>query len=231
MAQEGVFAAPASAAQVGAQAGIPSAHKPPADGSPAAAPPAPAAFALDALLAGRQGTLLLAYARETALLWLAACGERVDLAFGSADDPRCFHTLLLQPDAAALRGPWRDAVLLDGPLCGATVVQLRRALPQARIHVLPPSPPLRAAAAAIDAGDEAYRALYRLLRRGAYAGLAALSREAGLSQAQTLCGLWAFASLGFISFTETPFHYAFGEPEKCSLGQSPVLGALRALRA
>ena len=54
---------------------------------------------------------------------------------------------------------------------------------------------------------------------------------ARLTEAQTLAGLTAFQSLGLIDFAETPFHYTLRAPTRCSLGQSPVLGALRALIA
>ncbi|NCU21302.1 hypothetical protein EOM89_11405, partial [Candidatus Falkowbacteria bacterium] len=51
--------------------------------------------ALDALLEGRQGTLLVAYTRDSAQAALARFGEKLDVASGAPRDPRCFHTLLI----------------------------------------------------------------------------------------------------------------------------------------
>ncbi len=198
-------------------------------GPPPAAQPAPLLPDADALLDGRQGTLLVAYARETAARFLAQYGHLVDVAERMPGDPRCFHTLVLSPDPAALRGPWRTVVLLDGPLTPAGEGFFARSLPDAAIVALPRSPALRAMAAAIDAGDDAYRALYRLLKGGAFGSLAAAAKAAGLTEAQTLAGLAAFHSLGLIDFAEAPFHYTVLAPRKCSLAQSPLLGALRAL--
>jgi hypothetical protein len=138
---------------------------------------------------------------------------------------------VLNPDHAALRGPWRTVVLLDGPLTPAGEALFASCLPTATVVALPRSPALRAMAVAIDAGDEAYRALYKALRGGVYGSLAAAARAAGLTEAQTLLGLAAFHSLGLMTFTEAPFHYTLLALRKCSLADSPLLGALRALIA
>jgi single-stranded-DNA-specific exonuclease len=206
----------------------------PAVPTPDAQAPADSAALLpdaETLLAGRQGTLLVAYARETAARCLAQYGHLLDVADGAPADPRCFHTLVLNPDHAALRGPWRTVVLLDGPLTPAGEALFASCLPTATVVALPRSPALRAMAVAIDAGDEAYRALYKALRGGVYGSLAAAARAAGLTEAQTLLGLAAFHSLGLMTFTEAPFHYTLLALRKCSLADSPLLGALRALIA
>jgi hypothetical protein len=194
--------------------------------------PAGEPTAAESLCEGLQGTLFVAYARETAERFLAAFGERVDLARGWADDPRCFHTLLIEPRPEALRGGrWKAVALLDGPLTPEEPALWRQLMPLAALYTAPPSPALRCAAAGMDAGDEAYRTLYRRLRGGAYASLRQAAEAAQLTEAQALAGLCAFRSLGLIDFSESPFHYAFGEPGRCSLSDSPVLGALRALSA
>ena len=185
----------------------------------------------ETLLAGRQGTLFVAYARDTAARFLQRYGALVDVAERAPADPRCFHTLVLSPDPAALRGPWRTVVLLDGPLTPAGEANYRRCLPTANVVALPRTPALRAMAAAIDAGDEAYRTLYRLLRCNAFGSLPDTARAAGLTPAQALAGLGAFHALGLIDFAEAPFHYTLLAPRKCALYQSPLLGALRALTA
>ena len=174
----------------------------------------------------------MAYARDTAARFLAVHGERVDLARGAPADPRCFHTLLIQPEPRAVRGCWQTIVLLDGALASGDAALWREAPLNAEL-IVPESSltALRKSAAAIDAGDDRYRALYRLLRCSTFGSLRQTAAEAGLTEAQTLAGLAAFDSLGLIRFSEVPFQYTLCEPCKCSLSDSPVLGALRALHA
>lgn len=203
---------------------------PPSTPAPAS-PSDPWPAGVEAHLAGRQGTLFIAYTRDTAARFLARYGEQVDLAEGAPRDPRCFHTLLIKPAPGTLGGRFRTAVLLDGALTQGGAAYWQQCLPEAEAVLLPRSQALAQAAAAIDAGDAAYRALYRALRAGAYGSLPQTAAAAGLSPAQTLAGLTAFAQLGLLQFTEAPFQYALCEPNRCSLAQSPVLGALRALYA
>ena len=184
-----------------------------------------------ALLEGRQGTLFVAYARDTAADFLTLYGERVDVARGAPGDPRCFHTLLVQPEPRAVRGRWTDVVLLDGVLGPADLCFWQACVPGARILEGGRTPRLAAAAAAVDAGDARYRELYRLLRGAVFGSLRQTAAAAGLTEAQTLAGLCAFHALGLIAFCEEPFQYVYREPRKCSLSESPVLGALRALAA
>lgn len=200
----------------------------PRTGDPSAFPLPPQ---VETALGGRQGTLLIAYTRDTAARFLAAYGSLVDVAYGTVEDPRCFHTLLLHPAPQPLRGRWQNVVLLDGALTAQSAACIAAALPHAQLHILPVSPALQSAAAQIDAGDERYRALYRLLRCNTFGGLAQTAAAAGLTEPQTLAGLAAFHALGLLDFCEAPFHYTLCEPVRCSLDQSPVLGALRALHA
>ncbi|MDD3214770.1 MAG: single-stranded-DNA-specific exonuclease RecJ, partial [Eubacteriales bacterium] len=85
------------------------------------------------LLEGRQGTLFVAYARDTAKRFLAVYGDRVDLARRVPADPRCFHTLLVQPQPEAITGCWKALVLLDGPLTPHAAALWRQAVPQAAL--------------------------------------------------------------------------------------------------
>ena len=186
---------------------------------------------METLLAGRQGTLLIAYTRETAARFLAAYGDRTDWARGAPDDPRCFHTLLTQPEPQAVRGRWKTVVLLDGSLTPNSATYWRDLLPDTATYTAAPSRALGRMAQTLDAGDPAYRTLYRLLRRSAFASLAQTAREAALGEAQTLLGLLAFSQLGLIDFSENPFHYRFCETGKRTLSDSPALGAVRALAA
>ncbi len=185
--------------------------------------------AADALLSGLQGTLFVAYARDTASRFLAAYGGRVDLARGAPDDPRCFHTLLVEPEPRVVRGRWKAVVLLDGALTRNGTAFWRRCVPGAALYAAETAPALRAAAAAVDAGDAKYRVLYREFRAATFSSLRQAAQAAALTEAQTLAGLTAFHALGLVDFSEAPFRYSFLKPCKCSLSRSPVLGALRAL--
>lgn len=207
------------------------AETPPRDAPGSTAAQGDFGLPVEALLAGRQGTLWVAYARDTAARFLAAYGEKVDLAVGRPEDPRCFHTLLVQPEPRAVRGRWRTVALLDGCLTPADAAFWVACVPGATVLAASPSPALRHSAAAIDAGDGRYRDLYRLLRASAFGSLRQAAAQAALSEAQTLAGLTAFDALGLIRLSEAPFHYTLCEPNRCSLAESPVLGALRALSA
>ncbi|MCE5342925.1 MAG: single-stranded-DNA-specific exonuclease RecJ [Eubacteriales bacterium] len=193
--------------------------------------PEGATATVESLCEGTQGTLFVAYARETAQRFFTAFGTRVDLAQGATDDPRCFHTLLFAPEPGAVSGRWKAVVLLDGLLAPGEVHLWRRSLPAATLYCAPNTQALQAGAAAVDAGDQRYRALYRLLRRSAFASLRQTAQAAALTEAQTLVGLTAFHELGILTFSDVPFAYSFREPCRCSLSDSPVLGALRALSA
>ena len=182
----------------------------------------------DALLYGRQGTLYVAYTKESALWLLSRLEDRVELAQAMPDDPRCFHTLWACPEFSGTLSPfWRHIVLLDGALSPADEAFWRAQCKNAALILYGRSPALGRALAALDAGDGAYRALYRLLRKSAFASLRETARAAELTEAQTLTGLQAFQELGLARFTVHPFSYALLPPSKCELGNSPLLRFIR----
>lgn len=181
----------------------------------------------DTLLSGRQGTLYVAYAKDTAAALLKKLEDRVDVSVGTVADPRCFHTLLLRPSMEALSPHWKHVVLLDGALSPADLRWWREQCKTARLIAPAQSPALRSALNALDAGDGAYRELYRLLRKSAFAGVLQVAQAAGLSQAQTWLGLQAFAELGFIRLTPQPFSCSLLPADKRPLGDSPTLRRVR----
>ena len=71
----------------------------------------------------------------------------------------------------------------------------------------------------------------KALRSGIYRTLGQLAQAAGLEDAQARAGLYAFCQLGLIDYTPSPLRYAIRPAVKCSLGDSPMLAALRALGA
>jgi hypothetical protein len=81
--------------------------------------------------------------------------------------------------------------------------------------------------AALDAGDDPFRELYKALRRAAFRSAAEAASFTGLSLPQTQTALHAFHQLRLIDYTPAPFGYTVLPPVKCSLSDSPLLGAIR----
>ena len=180
-----------------------------------------------ALREGRRGHLLAARTHASARRALALAD--MDVCAHAPDDPRGFATLLTAPALPLMAGHWRHVWLLDGEAFAGEAALWRDRLPDAQVHILPRSDALMALARAVDAGDEAYRTLYRALRSGIYRTLGQLARAAGMEDAQARAGLHAFCQLGLIDYTPSPFRYMIRPAAKCSLGDSPMLAALRAV--
>lgn len=177
-----------------------------------------------------RGVLYVARTRESAQTLLAKTASSIaDLCWHSALDPLCFPTLLLCPRLSSVQGGWRKVVLLDGELVRGEAALWKAKLPQAEIIALVPTAPLETLAASLDAGDKAYRMLYRLLRTNAFPSLAAAAKAAGLSPAQAHAGMIAFSELCLLSYGTSPFSYTLLPPVPCKLDDSPALGALRSL--
>ena len=185
----------------------------------------------DAMLKGRQGTLYVAYTRESAQQLLSRLSDRVDVAEGTVGDPRCFHTLLIRPlaEGAKLSPHWRHIALLDGALSPLDRAHWQAQCQNAVLVSPAQSPALRRTIAALDAGDDRYRELYKNLRKSVFGSLAETALAVGLPQAQTLAGLYAFHELRLIRFTQQPFAYTLLPPEKCALSDSPLLRYIRAM--
>jgi len=118
---------------------------------------------------------------------------------------------------------------LDHEICPQEAERWLYRLPSAKVHLLPRTQAVRKLAASIDAGDAAYRTLYKALRSGGCRTLRELSEASGLNEAQARAGLHAFRQLGLMELSESPFRYTLLSAPKCSLSDSPVLGALRRL--
>lgn len=187
-------------------------------------------------LSPARGGLYVARTRESANRLVSTPQEGAGppapaLCWRVAQDPLCFPMALALPVLGQVQGHWRQVWLLDGELCPGEAEWWRERLPKAQVHGGPPSRALRSLAASLDAGDEAYRGLYRQLRAHAFATLAQAAQAAGLTLPQARVGLLAFHQLGLIRYTESPFAYALCNAPRCSLGDSPLLKAIRALNA
>ncbi len=179
-----------------------------------------------AVAAPERGLLVITHSNAAAARLLEAGPELVYCDRG-APDVRCFATLMHQPRWECLTGHWRQVYLADGEAFPGEGALLHRMLPEAQIHVLPGSRALQSLCAALDAGDEAFRVLYRALRQVAFRSAAEAAAYAGLTLPQTLTGLLAFHQLGLIDYCQAPFRYTVLPPVKCSLSDSLVLGTLR----
>ncbi|MEG0864432.1 MAG: single-stranded-DNA-specific exonuclease RecJ [Clostridia bacterium] len=180
-----------------------------------------------ALQANERGLLLVSRTRESALRAFELA--QLEMAAHCITDPRGFHTLLTAPLLCAANGHWRQIWLLDGEICEGEAALWQAACVQAQVIALPRSTELAALAAELDAGDECLRTLYKALRANAFRTLHQAAQAASLTDVQARVGMHAFASLGLISFAESPFAYHLCKAEKCRLEDSPLLSALRAL--
>ena len=181
----------------------------------------------NALALRERGHLLVAHTSVSALHALETA--ELDVCRHAPDDPRGFASLLTEPLLSMNCGHWRHVWLLDGEMFAQEAERWLHRLPAAQIHILPRTQEVRALAQGIDAGDPAYRTLYKALRQDAHRTLEQLSQASGLNAVQTRAGLHAFKQLGLIQLSEAPFRYTLLTAPKCSLSDSPVLGALRRL--
>ena len=182
-----------------------------------------------ALHSRERGHLLISRSSDSALRALEMA--EIDVCRHTPDDPRGFATLLTAPLLSFVSGRWTHVWLLDGELLPQEAERWLNRLPDAQVHILPRTPQLCDTAAAIDAGDAAYRVLYKALRTGVHRTLHALAQSVSLTEAQTRAGLHAFRQLGLIELSESPFRYTLLAAQKCVLGDSPALSALRGLAA
>jgi len=182
----------------------------------------------NALRSQERGHLLISRSAASALRSMQLC--ELDVCRHTPEDPRGFATLLTAPLLSLISGHWTHVWLLDGELLPQEAERWLHRLPEACVHILPRTQTLCDTAAAIDAGDAAYRTLYKALRTGVHRTLRDLAQAAGLTDVQTRAGLHAFRQLGLIELSESPFRYTLCAAQKCSLGDSPVLSALRRIK-
>ncbi|MBQ8150881.1 MAG: single-stranded-DNA-specific exonuclease RecJ [Clostridia bacterium] len=182
-----------------------------------------------AATAAKRGLLILTHCNRTARR-LLCLNPDLTLCERGLPDPRCFATLMHQPLWECLQGRWRQVWLADGEAFSGEAALLGRQLPDAQIHVLPATPEMTALMASLDAGDDACRRLYKLLRTTAFRSVQEAAAAAGITAPQAETALRAFHQLKLIDYQERPFGYTLLPPVKCSLSDSPVLGALRGVR-
>lgn len=181
----------------------------------------------EALVSRSRGHLLIAHSASSALRALEMA--ELDVYAHAPDDPRGFATLLTAPLLSMACGHWRHIWLLDGEICAQEAERWLFRFPDAHIHILPRTQAVCDLAGCIDAGDASYRQLYKALRASVHRSLTELAQDCGLTDVQARAGLHAFRQLGLIQLSESPFRYTLLTASKCSLSDSPILGALRRL--
>jgi len=181
----------------------------------------------NALASKERGHLLVSHSSLSALRALEMA--EMDACKSGPEDPRGFATLLMEPLMSMACGHWRHVWLLDGEVLSQEAERWLHRMPMAQVHILPRTQAVCQLAQAVDAGDGAYRILYKALRQDAHRTMDQLAQTAHLTIPQTRAGLHAFKQLGLIQLSETPFRYTLLTAPKCSLSDSPVLGALRRL--
>lgn len=179
-----------------------------------------------ALHAGDRGILMVARTRASAARALSLA--EMDWETHHPGDPRGFHTLLTAPCIGAVVGGWRQVWLVDGELFPGEAALWRERLPNARVYV-GDREALARLASELDAGDAAYRLLYKALKTQAFRSLRQAAEAAHLGGAQARAGMHAFRELGLAAYTESPFSYALCAAAKCRLDDSPLLSAVRSL--
>ncbi len=175
---------------------------------------------------GDRGLLILTHTNETAR-HLLTLNPDLALCQRGLPDERCFATLLHAPAWECIQGHWRQVYLADGEAFPGEVALLRRQLPDAEIHALPRTASLSVLFAALDAGDDLCRQLYKALRAIPFRSAAEAAEHAGMTPVQAQVALHAFHQLRLVDYCPAPFQYVVLPPVKCHLSDSWVLGTIR----
>ncbi len=179
------------------------------------------------LLREGQGVLCLAHLPETARAFLGDFPGETDVWTGAVTDPRPFNALLCAPEMDELTDQWSHIVLLDGDAVPGERAWIAARCPRAEVHALRPSPAMKALLASLALEDEPLRDLYRALRRGGGTAPQELAQRSGLTLAQTLAGLTAFAQVKLAEFRLSPYTLRLLPPVKCAMTDSPLIRYLR----
>ncbi|MBP3656893.1 MAG: single-stranded-DNA-specific exonuclease RecJ [Clostridia bacterium] len=184
------------------------------------------------LLTGYQGTLLCVHTvpvLQMANIHLAILHAQLDYALRELDDVRMFNTLVMAPDWEKLNCQPKAIVMLDGFMSDGERSEAIARFPQARIIEVDGFERQKAsAAAALIAGDDALRRLYKAMRQREKTeySMEILAAEAGVEAGMALCGMHIFEELGLIEYTRSPLHYRICPSSKVSLEASRIRTAL-----
>lgn len=179
------------------------------------------------LLKDGRGTLLLAHTGARAALF---AGGMLDVDTGRVRDVRGFNTLLLAPEMDALTDLWQHVVLLDGDVLPGEAAAIQERCPRAALHAMKPSEALQQLLDSLAMADDPLRSLYRRVRQGGQMLPGALASDTGLTEAQVLVGLMAFAQVNLVQFRLQPYALVLLPPVKCRMDDSLLIRYLRGQR-
>lgn len=161
-----------------------------------------AADALDALMAGQQGTLLVCRCHETAMRMRSRYPEAA-FFLGRAADPRAFHGILLRGCASGACASYRHVVLCDGDFFDAGAWQ--HACPGATVHALARTAAAKELMARMALDVAALRDCYRLLRSATPRSLEDFAYDQGITPSQGAFALTVLRQIALIDCTLSPF--------------------------
>lgn len=161
--------------------------------------------ALDALMQGNQGTLLICHCRETALMLHARYPE-ADFQIETVHNNKAYHTIVLYGSAVSACENYRHVVLCDGSLGGEAAYQ--KAYPKAEICALPQSSVLKALLAEMFLGMDDLRACYRAIREQKGRDIEEWASILRHTREQTAFAFKVFSMMGLLQCSFRPFSLA-----------------------
>ena len=179
-------------------------------------------------LKGVQGTVILCRTHETAERIAKQHGDKLHCT-DHITDKRSFHTLFYPAKLSELTGAFRTVILADGEIHPYEADCIAKACPKARILALPKTEALKVMIRTLALSDDELRMLYKTLRSMPNTNLTKISAQTQLSVVQVKAGLFIFAELFLLEFSEEPFMITMLPSKKCSLQDSKLLTTLRML--
>ena len=161
--------------------------------------------ALDSLMAGDQGTLLVCRTLKTALAMRKKYPE-ADFCLGKARDPRARNAILLEGSARDACAYFRAVVLCDGDTGESAA--WRRACPRSRVLALPETEDMRALLRDAFVFLDALRGVYVTLKRQEIGSLEEMCGSCGLRLAQGAFALGVLEELALLEWSVSPFRAA-----------------------
>lgn len=179
--------------------------------------------ALDGLMEGEQGTLLVCRTLETALA-MHRRFPKAQFALEEAQDPRAYHTILLYATPEKACAPFRHVVLCDGELMEGHAWQ--EACPGAQVHALPVTGAVRELARRMVSGRSELLCAYAVMlhyREGLLRkpkDILDFAETAEMTVPQGYYALEVIGQMGLIDYALEPFEIGFTERKKSKLEES-----------
>ncbi len=177
-----------------------------------------------------QGTVFCANTAQfvlmsTAEIAVLLANEEIDYSLFTPADSRGFNAFVLAPRWRDFPFKPRRVVFLEPPFCPAEISEVSTLfnpeIVQVELRDL-----RRAFAAEVTPDMEQLRDLYRKLRQGGAADLAALAQDTDLLPGAALSGLWMMKQAGLLHLRQRPFEVRTIEGARGNPGQSSLFRIL-----